>query len=73
MFICDPFLGSGTPGVAAVNLGRKFTGIEVEPKYFDIACRRIADALARPDLFIEKPARAEKPAELQFEGVKHGD
>lgn len=71
--ILDPFMGSGTTGVAAVRLGRKFIGIEIEPKYFDIACRRIDDALARPDLFIEKPARAEKPAELQFEGVKHGD
>ncbi|WP_424360258.1 DNA methyltransferase [Methylocystis parvus] len=53
--ILDPFMGSGTTGVAAVKLGRKFTGIEIEPKYFDIACRRIADALARPDLFVEAP------------------
>jgi modification methylase len=56
--ILDPFTGSGTTGVAAVRFGRKFTGIELEPKYFDIARRRISDALARPDLFIEpaKPA-----------------
>jgi DNA modification methylase len=53
--ILDPFMGSGTTGVAAVKLGRKFIGIEIEPKYFDIACRRISDALARPDLFIEAP------------------
>lgn len=53
--ILDPFMGSGTTGVAAVKLGRKFIGIEIEPKYFDIACRRIADALKQPDLFIEKP------------------
>jgi DNA modification methylase len=53
--ILDPFMGSGTTGVAAVKLGRKFIGIEIEPKYFEIACRRIADALARPDLFIEAP------------------
>lgn len=48
--ICDPFMGSGTTGVAAVKLGRKFIGIEIEPKYFDIACRRISEALkaARP-------------------------
>lgn len=53
--ILDPFMGSGTTGVAAVNLGRKFTGIEIEERYFDIACRRISDALARPDMFIEPP------------------
>ncbi len=42
--ILDPFMGSGTTGVACMNLGRKFIGIEIEPKYFDIACRRIEDA-----------------------------
>ena len=59
--ILDPFMGSGTTGVACVKLGRKFIGIEIEPKYFDIACRRIAEALRQPDLFIEvqKPAKQE--------------
>ena len=61
--VLDPFAGSGTTGVAAVQLGRKFIGIERVESYFDIARARIADALARPDLFIEKPARAE-PLEL---------
>ena len=42
--ILDPFMGSGTTGVAAMNLQRAFIGIEREPKYFDIACRRIEDA-----------------------------
>ena len=42
--ILDPFMGSGTTGVAAVQMGRKFIGIEREPSYFDIACRRIEDA-----------------------------
>ena len=42
--ILDPFMGSGTTGVACMNLGRKFIGIEREPKYFDIACLRIEDA-----------------------------
>ena len=42
--ILDPFMGSGTTGVACMNLGRKFIGIEKEPKYFEIACRRIEDA-----------------------------
>jgi site-specific DNA-methyltransferase (adenine-specific) len=39
--ILDPFMGSGTTGVAAIQLGRSFIGIEREPKYFDIACQRI--------------------------------
>lgn len=56
--ILDPFMGSGTTGVAAVKLGRKFIGIEIEPKYFDIACRRIEEATRQPDMFIEKPAAA---------------
>lgn len=42
--ILDPFMGSGTTGVACMNLGRSFIGIEREPKYFDIACLRIEDA-----------------------------
>jgi DNA modification methylase len=50
--ILDPFMGSGTTGVAAVKLGRKFIGIEIEPRYFDIACRRIEEATRQPDLFI---------------------
>jgi hypothetical protein len=49
--ILDPFMGSGTTGVSCANLGRKFIGIEIEPKYFDIACRRIADAYKQPRLF----------------------
>ena len=44
--ILDPFMGSGTTGVACVKLGRKFIGIEIEPKYFDIACKRIERAYA---------------------------
>ena len=42
--ILDPFMGSGTTGVACANLGRKFIGIEKEPKYFEIACERIDGA-----------------------------
>ena len=60
--ILDPFMGSGTTGVAAVKLGRKFIGIEIEPKYFDIACRRISEALKQPDMFIEKPKPAVQEA-----------
>ena len=56
--VVDPFMGSGTTGVACAKLGRKFTGIEIDPGYFDIAVRRIAAALKEPDLFVEPP----KPA-----------
>jgi len=53
--ICDPFMGSGSTGVAAAQLGRHFTGIEIDPAYFDIARRRIEAALKEPDMFIEPP------------------
>jgi DNA modification methylase len=62
--ILDPFMGSGTTGVAAVKLGRRFIGIEVEPKYFDIARRRIQAALDAPDMFIERPKPATQEALL---------
>jgi DNA modification methylase len=50
--ILDPFMGSGTTGVAAVQLGRNFIGVELDPGYFDIACRRIEEAQKQADLFI---------------------
>ncbi len=53
--ILDPFMGSGTTGVACAKLGRKFIGIEIEPKYFDIACRRIEAAYKQPDMFVARP------------------
>ena len=53
--ILDPFMGSGTTGVAAIQMGRKFIGIEREPKYFDIACKRIEAASKQVDMFIEQP------------------
>ena len=56
--VLDPFMGSGTTGVACVRLGRPFIGIEIEPKYFNIACKRIEQAYAQPDMFIEPPAKA---------------
>jgi len=49
--ILDPFMGSGTTGVACANLGRKFIGIEIEEKYFDIACERIDAAYSQGRLF----------------------
>lgn len=57
--ILDPFMGSGTTGVAAIQMGRKFIGIEREPKYFDIACKRIEQASKQVDMFIE-PVKQEQ-------------
>lgn len=62
--ILDPFMGSGTTGVACVQLGRKFIGIEIEEKYFDIACRRIADELRRPRLPLQEPVASPKQTAL---------
>lgn len=56
--ILDPFAGSGTTGVACAKAGRRFIGIEIEPKYFDIAVRRIEEAYRQPDIFIEAEKRA---------------
>lgn len=53
--ILDPFMGSGTTGVAAIQMGRKFIGIERELKYFDIACKRIEQASRQVDMFFEQP------------------
>jgi len=65
--ILDPFMGSGTTGVAAIQLGRKFIGIEREPKYFDIACRRIEQAYKQRPLFeAEQPP---KPVQLGLEAA----
>lgn len=55
--ILDPFMGSGTTGVAAIQLGRKFIGIEREPKYFDIACKRIEQTHAQGKLFAPEPIK----------------
>ena len=58
--ILDPFMGSGTTGVACQKLGRVFTGVEISEKYFDIACKRIEEAMRQPDLFIEEPKKSEQ-------------
>ena len=55
--ILDPFMGSGTTGVACAMQGRSFIGIEREPSYFDIACRRIEEAYRQPRLFDEPPPK----------------
>jgi DNA modification methylase len=62
--ILDPFMGSGTTGVACVKEGRSFIGIEREPQYFDIACKRIREAYAQPDMFVSAPEP--KPEQLSI-------
>lgn len=62
--ICDPFMGSGTTGVACARMGRSFIGIEREPSYFDIACRRIEAAYKQGDMFREPPPKMKQEAML---------
>tara|TARA_A100000172_G_scaffold26952_1_gene15827 strand:- start:1360 stop:2037 length:678 start_codon:yes stop_codon:yes gene_type:complete len=54
--ILDPFMGSGSTGVACAKLGKKFIGIELDPKHFDTACSRIEEAYKQRDLFVAPPA-----------------
>jgi site-specific DNA-methyltransferase (adenine-specific) len=58
--VLDPFMGSGTTGVACAKLGRRFVGIEIDPGYFEIACRRIREVYAQGDLFREPAHKAEQ-------------
>jgi site-specific DNA-methyltransferase (adenine-specific)/modification methylase len=58
--VLDPFMGSGTTGVACAQMGRKFIGIEIEPRYFDIACRRIDDAYRQQPLIPHVSPKAEQ-------------
>ena len=58
--ILDPFMGSGTTGVACVALGKKFVGVELHEPYFDIAVRRIEEAYKQPRLFTAPPPKAEQ-------------
>lgn len=53
--ILDPFMGSGTTGVACVELGRKFIGIEIEEEYFEMACKRIDQAQRQGKVFLNQP------------------
>lgn len=78
--VCDPFMGSGTTGVACARMGLRFTGIERERKYFDIACRRIEQAYAQPRLFEDAKVGAGDtavqgdmllPANAKVSGVPH--
>jgi site-specific DNA-methyltransferase (adenine-specific)/modification methylase len=54
--ILDPFMGSGTTGVACIKKGRSFIGIEIDEGHFNTACDRIRKAYDQPDMFVERPA-----------------
>jgi len=58
--VIDPFMGSGTTGVACAKAGMRFTGVEREPQYFEAACRRIEEAWKQPRLFEEPKPKAEQ-------------
>lgn len=60
--ILDPFMGSGTTGVACAKIGRSFIGIERDPDYFDIAVQRVTEAYRQGDMFLEQP---KAPVEVQ--------
>lgn len=63
--ILDPFMGSGTTGVACAKLGRRFIGIEIDRAYFDIACRRIEAAQRQADLFVPRESYDEIARPMQ--------
>ena len=58
--ICDPFMGSGTTLIACAKLGRQGIGIEIDPDYFDIACKRVEEAYRQPDMLIQAEKQDEK-------------
>ena len=64
--VFDPFMGSGTTGVACVKSGRKFIGIELDETYFNIACERIQKAYDQPDFFVSAPSK-QKEEQDSFE------
>jgi site-specific DNA-methyltransferase (adenine-specific)/modification methylase len=62
--VLDPFMGSGTTGVACARLGRRFIGIEIHEPYFDIACRRIEEAQRQADMFVQQPVTKQQTPDM---------
>lgn len=60
--VLDPYMGSGTTGVACAKRGLTFTGVEIDPEYFDLSCRRVEDAYRQPDMLVQAPAPMEQTA-----------
>lgn len=67
--VLDPFMGSGTTGVACARLGKKFIGIELDPEHFETCCRRIQDAVDKPTLFGAPAANDNTPTASLFDEV----
>ena len=65
--VLDPFMGSGTTGVACIRSGRRFLGIEIDQDYFDQACARIEEAVRQPDLFVEPEPPPKLSTNLKFD------
>lgn len=61
----DLFMGSGTTLVACAKMGRKGIGIELDPEYFDIACKRVEEAYQQPDMFVQ--AAKKEPTQDGFD------
>lgn len=64
--ILDPFMGSGTTLVSCQRMGRQGTGIELDPEYFESACRRVYEAARQPDMFVSAPDKQEVKQESLF-------
>ena len=62
--ILDPFMGSGTTGVACVRGGRRFIGVEISDGYFEVACERIRTAYQQPDMFVAPSAKLQPPQQF---------
>jgi len=65
--VLDPFMGSGTTGVACVRTGRRFIGIEIDPGYFAIAERRIREAQLQPPLLPNNGIKLTRTEAFRFE------
>jgi site-specific DNA-methyltransferase (adenine-specific) len=70
--VLDPYMGSGSTGVACANLQRPFVGAEIEPRWFDIACRRIEQAYKQPRLFAEPAPKIVQPSMFDATGGDDG-
>jgi DNA modification methylase len=64
--ICDPFMGTASTGAACIKDNRTFIGIEKNEAFFDIACKRIRDAYAQPDFFVQQPIDKLSPSQDLF-------
>ena len=66
--VLDPYMGSGTTLVACAKLGRKGTGIELDPEYFEIACKRVEEAYRQGDMFTPSPEKPISPVQIDLLG-----